>query len=103
MELAAPSLGNSMDGHAVHSWQQIRPEGLWIATKLHFLVNPLLKEDCLIWSLWSALGVVPCERPFPIMGIGNGPCSNTVVYFRHYCVLLVLDSWIRQLESNVRN
>ena len=40
-------------------------------TKLDLLVNLLLQEGCLIWSLWSVLGIVPSEWPFPIIGVGK--------------------------------
>ena len=64
-----------MDGHTVHSWEQIRPKGLRKVIKLNLLVSLLLEKGCLACSLGNALGIVPSERPLPIMGVGKGPES----------------------------
>ena len=43
--------------------------GQGVENNLHLLINVLLQESCLVCSLWSVLGIVPSEQPFPIVGI----------------------------------
>ena len=66
-----------MNGHTIHSLQQVWAKGVCLAAKLNLLVNLLLQEQSLLWCFWSALGVIPSEWPFPIVGIGKGPESLT--------------------------
>ena len=62
-------------GHSLHEWAYCTFQATSLGqTALSssqavndLLVDLLLQESSLIWSLWSALGIVPSERPFTIL------------------------------------